>query len=198
MYYRFFYAFYMLTIPFIRENRDTVLQGLKIKNFHSPELIDQIIELDNTRRSLQVKTNELQAQMNSLSKEIGQLFKSGEREKANQVKEQTTGIKGELETLEQDLQGANEQMKELLVQVPNVPHPSVPGGNSEADNIEIRSGGTIPSLHEGALPHWELGKKYKLIDFDLGVKITAADFQYIGAWEQGCRGHSLPISWIKI
>ena len=176
MYYRFFYAFYMLTIPFIRENRDTVLQGLKIKNFHSPKLIDQIIELDNTRRSLQVKTNELQAQMNSLSKEIGQLFKSGEREKANQVKEQTTGIKGELETLEQDLQGANEQMKELLVQVPNVPHPTVPGGKSEADNIEIRSGGTIPSLHEGAQPHWELGKKYKLIDFDLGVKITGAGF----------------------
>ena len=108
----------MLTIPFIRDNRDTVLDGLKIKNFKNPELIDQIIELDNARRALQVKTNELQAQMNTLSKEIGQLFKSGEKEKANQVKEQTTGIKQELETLEQDLQGANEQMNELLVLVP--------------------------------------------------------------------------------
>ena len=176
MYYRFFYASNMLTIPFIRDNRDTVLDGLKIKNFKNPELIDQIIQLDNARRALQVKTNELQAQMNTLSKEIGQLFKSGDKEKANQVKEQTTGIKQELETLEQDLQGANEQMNELLVLVPNVPHPSVPGGNSETDNKVIRSGGTLPSLHEGAQPHWELGKKYKLIDFDLGVKITGGGF----------------------
>jgi seryl-tRNA synthetase len=166
----------MLTIPFIRENRDTVLKGLKIKNFNKPELIDQIIELDNTRRPLQVKTNELQAQLNTLSKEIGQLFKSGEREKANQVKAQTTGIKQELESLEQDLQGANEQLNELLVQVPNVAHPSVPAGTSEADNKEIRSGGTLPTLYAGALPHWELGNKYRLIDFDLGVKITGAGF----------------------
>ncbi|MCK5066339.1 MAG: serine--tRNA ligase [Bacteroidales bacterium] len=166
----------MLTIPFIKDHRDTVLKGLEVKNFKNPELIDQIIELDNKRRALQVKTNELQAQMNKLSKEIGQLFKSGEKEKANQVKEQTTGIKQELETMEQDLQRANERMNELLVQVPNVPHPSVPGGNSEADNKEIRSGGSIPSLHEGAQPHWELGKKYKLIDFDLGVKITGGGF----------------------
>jgi seryl-tRNA synthetase len=166
----------MLTIPYIRDNRDAVLKGLNVKNFPNPELIDQVIELDNTRRSLQVKTNDLQAQMNTLSKEIGQLFKSGEREKASQVKEQTTGIKQALETLEQDLQGANVQMNELLVLLPNIPHPSVPPGNSEADNKEIRSGGTLPSLHEGALPHWELGKKYKLIDFDLGVKITGGGF----------------------
>jgi len=166
----------MLTIPFIRDNRDAVLKGLKVKNYKSPELIDEIIELDNKRRSLQVKTNELQAQMNKLSKEIGQLFKSGEGEKAKQAKERTTGIKQELESMEQDLQRANEQMNELLVQVPNVPHPSVPSGNSEADNKEIRKGGNIPSLHEGALPHWDLGKKYKLIDFDLGVKITGGGF----------------------
>jgi seryl-tRNA synthetase len=166
----------MLTIPFIRENKDKILAGLKIKNFKNPEILDQIIELDNKRRTLQVTTNEMQAQMNTLSKEIGQLFKTGEREKANQVKEQTTGIKKELETLEQELQGVNEQMSELLVQVPNVAHPSVPEGKSEADNKEIRSGGSLPKLPEGALPHWELGKKYNLIDFDLGVKITGAGF----------------------
>jgi len=166
----------MLTIPYIRDNRDAVLKGLKVKNFSNPDLIDQIIELDNTRRSLQVKTNELQAQMNTLSKEIGQLFKSGEREKASQVKEQTTGIKQELETLEKNLHGANEQMNELLVLIPNVAHPSVPAGNTESDNKEIRSGGTMPSLFDGAQPHWELGKKYKLIDFDLGVKITGGGF----------------------
>jgi len=166
----------MLTIPFIRENKDSVLKGLKIKNFKHPELIDQIIELDNARRSLQVKTNELQAQMNTLSKEIGQLFKSGDQERANRIKEQTTGIKLELEKLEQDLQGTHEKINEQLVQVPNVPHPSVPAGNSEADNKVIRNGGTLPELHEGALPHWDLGKKYNLIDFDLGVKITGGGF----------------------
>lgn len=166
----------MLTIPYIRENKDRILEGLKIKNFKSPEIIDQIIDLDNTRRSLQVKTNEMQAQMNSLSKEIGQLFKSGEREKANLVKAQTTSFKKELEALEQELQAANEKMNELLVQVPNVAHPSVPEGKSEADNKKIRSGGSLPKLPDGALPHWELGKKYNLIDFDLGVKITGGGF----------------------
>ncbi len=193
MYYRFFYALIMLTIPFIRENKDAILKGLEIKNFHSPELIDQIIELDNERRSLQVKTNELQAEMNRLSKEIGQLFKSGEKEKANQVKEQTTSIKQQLETLEQDLQAANMQLNELLVQVPNIPHPSVPAGKSDADNMEIRRGGDIPKLPEGSMPHWELAKKYKLIDFELGVKITGAGFPvYRG---QGAKLQRALISW---
>lgn len=166
----------MLTIPFIRDQRDAVLAGLKVKNFKQPELIDQIIEADNMRRTLQVKTNELQSQMNTLSKQIGQLFKSGEKEEADRVKQQSTGIKKELEVLEQDLQKAGNRINDLLIQVPNVPHSSVPAGNSEADNKEIRSGGTMPSLHEGALPHWELGKKYRLIDFDLGVKITGGGF----------------------
>jgi seryl-tRNA synthetase len=193
VYYRFFYALIMLTIPFIRENRDPILKGLEIKNFHSPELIDQIIELDNDRRSLQVKTNELQAEMNRLSKEIGQLFKSGDKEKANQVKEQTTSIKKQVETLEQDLQTANLQVNELLVQVPNIPHPSVPAGKSDADNKEIRRGGDMPQLAEGSIPHWELAKKYNLIDFELGVKITGAGFPvYRG---QGARLQRALISW---
>jgi seryl-tRNA synthetase len=176
VYYRFFYAFIMLTIPYIRENKELVLKGLEIKNFNSPELIDQILALDNERRSLQVKTNELQAEMNSLSKEIGILFKSGEQEKANQVKEKTKNIKNELEKLEQDLQDRTSSLNELLIQVPNVPHPSVPAGKSDADNKEIRSGGKMPQLKEAKLPHWELAKKYKLIDFELGVKITGGGF----------------------
>jgi len=176
VYYRFFYAFNMLTIPYIRENKDKVLKGLQIKNFYHPELIDQVLELDNDRRALQSKTNELQALMNTRSKEIGQLFKSGDGDKANQLKEQTTGIKQQLEGLEREFQDANQQMNDLLVQIPNVPHPSVPAGKSEADNKEIRSGGTMPALHKEALPHWDLGKKYHLIDFDLGVKITGGGF----------------------
>lgn len=183
----------MLTIPYIRDNREAILKGLEIKNFRNPELIDQIIVLDNQRRSLQVKTNELQAEMNKLSKEIGMLFKSGEQEKANQVKEQTSSIKKEIESLEQSLQLSSSELNELLVQVPNIPHPSVPAGKSDADNKEIRSGGTTPHLAEGALPHWELAKKYKLIDFELGVKITGAGFPvYRG---QGARLQRALIAW---
>jgi seryl-tRNA synthetase len=166
----------MLTVQFIRENRDTVIERLQIKNFKQPELIDAIIERDDQRRNLQVETNERQAEMNRLSKEIGQLFKSGEHEKAKKVKEQTTRLKKELEALEKELQEATGQLNELLIQVPNIPHESVPPGNSEADNRLVRDGGTLPRLHEGALPHWELGKKYNLIDFDLGVKITGGGF----------------------
>jgi seryl-tRNA synthetase len=166
----------MLTIPYIRDNKELVLKGLEIKNFDAPELIDQILAVDNERRSLQVKTNELQSEMNRLSKEIGVLFKSGEQEKANQVKDKTKNIKKELETLEQDLQDRASTLNELLIQVPNVPHPSVPAGKSDADNKEIRSGGDMPHLQEAKLPHWELAKKYKLIDFELGVKITGGGF----------------------
>ncbi len=176
MYYRFFYAHKMLTIQFIRDSKETILEGLKIKNFKQPELIDQLISKDNERRSLQVKTNELQAEMNRLSKEIGVLFKSGEAEKANKVKEQTTAIKKEVESLEKAFQDSSVDLNNLLVQIPNVPHPSVPPGNTEADNKLIREGGAMPELDENALPHWELGTKYRLIDFELGVKITGAGF----------------------
>lgn len=183
----------MLTIPYIRDNKEAVLKGLEIKNFRTPELIDQILDLDNERRALQVKTNDLQAEMNRLSKEIGMLFKSGEQEKAMQVKDQTTSIKKELESLEQDLQQSSSGLNELLIQIPNIPHPSVPAGNSEADNKEIRSGGDMPQLAEGSLPHWELAKKYRLIDFELGVKISGAGFPVFQG--QGARLQRALIAW---
>ncbi len=176
MYYRFFYASKMLTIQFIRDNRDDVIERLKIKNFKLPELIDKIIARDNERRTLQIQTNDLQSELNRISKEIGELFKNGEQAKANKVKEQTAEVKKELETFQRDLHKAAEQLNGWLVQIPNIPHPSVPAGNSEADNKIIREGGTIPVLHDGAVPHWELGERYNLIDFDLGVKITGAGF----------------------
>jgi len=176
VYYRFFYAYHMLTIPFIRENRELVVKRLELKRFKQPELIDRIIERDNDRRTLQVKTNDLQAEMNQLSKEIGNLFKTGQQEKAKEVKQRTSSIKSELETFESDLQNANTDLHNWLVQLPNIPHETVPGGNTEADNKLIREGGKAPKLHKGALPHWELGTKYKLIDFDLGVKITGGGF----------------------
>lgn len=183
----------MLTIPHIRNHRETVLKGLEIKNFDKPELIDQILTLDDARRSLQVKTNELQAEMNKLSKEIGQLFKSGEQEKAMQVKQQTTALKRELENLEHDLQQSSSGLTELLIQVPNIPHPSVPAGKSEAENKEIRRGGDMPQLADGSLPHWDLAKKYQLIDFELGVKITGGGFPVFQG--QGARLQRALISW---
>jgi seryl-tRNA synthetase len=168
----------MLTIQFIRDSREKILEGLKIKNFNQPELIDLIISKDDDRRSLQVKTNKLQSEMNQLSKEIGLLFKSGDTAKANEVKGQTTALKKELEMLEKNFQDCTTQLNDMIVQIPNTPHPTVPPGKSEADNLFIR--GTdekkIPKLDENALPHWDLGSKYKLIDFDLGVKITGAGF----------------------
>lgn len=139
-------------------------------------MIDRIIARDNDRRSLQVKTNKLQADLNHLSKEIGVLYKKGEQEKANKVKDRTSDIKSELETFQHDLLEANNELNDLLVQVPNIPHPSVPSGKNEADNRIIREGGTMPVLHDDATPHWELGSKYNLIDFDLGVKITGGGF----------------------
>ncbi|MEN8201935.1 MAG: serine--tRNA ligase [Bacteroidota bacterium] len=166
----------MLTIQFIRENRDTVIKSLEIKNFRQIELIDKIIEGDNERRVQQVRTNEMQAEMNRLSKEIGVLFKSGQAEKAGELKKQTTQIKQELDSLERDLQKANKELNEWLVQVPNVAHHSVPPGENETENKLIRQGGTMPGLGEDALPHWDLGARYKLIDFDLGVKITGGGF----------------------
>ena len=176
MYYRFFFAFNMLTIPFIRDNRDTVIERLKIKNFKETEIVDKIIDGDNERRALQVRTNELQSELNQLSREIGVLFKKGEVDKANETKQRTAGIKKELEGFEGDLQKATEQLNEWLVLVPNIPHPSVPPGTSEADNKVVREGGSIPQLHNGAMPHWDLGVTYNLIDFDLGVKITGGGF----------------------
>jgi len=183
----------MLTIPYILQNRETVLKGLEIKNFKQPELVEQLVEVDEKRRSLQVKTNELQAEMNSLSKEIGMLFKQGEREKAEEAKQRTTSLKADRDKLEKELQSSMEELNEVLVQLPNIPHPSVPAGNSDADNVEIRSGGSNPKLHADALPHWELGKKYNLIDFDLGVKITGAGFPVFRA--KGARLQRALIAW---
>ncbi len=166
----------MLTIQFIRNNRATVLKGLRIKNFSQPDLIDKIIDRDNERRSLQVRTNELQAEMNRLNKEIGKLIRAGEEQKASQVKERTSLLKKELETHARDLQHSATDLNDWLVQIPNIPHPSVPAGNTDADNKLIRQGGAIPRLTEDALPHWDLGSKYRLIDFDMGVKITGGGF----------------------
>ncbi|MFY7671805.1 serine--tRNA ligase [Tenacibaculum sp. MEBiC06402] len=167
----------MLQVQFIRENKQTVLDGLAKRNFaNAEEILDQVLEADETRRSTQVSLDETLAESNKLSKEIGGLFKSGEVQKANILKEKTGQLKDKSKALTEELHAVTDKLQELLYQIPNVPHTSVPAGANEDDNEEVFREGTIPDLGEKALPHWELVKKYDIIDFDLGAKITGAGF----------------------
>ncbi len=166
----------MLTIPFLRDNRELIIQRLKIKNFDASSIVQNILDHDDRRRDSQSKTNDLQSEMNQISKEIGELFRNGEHEKGNQLKNKTAELKESIKDLSAEMQNAADKLQELLVQLPNIPHESVPPGKSEQDNITIREGGDKPKLSDGALPHWDLGTKYDVIDFDLGVKLTGAGF----------------------
>ena len=166
----------MLQLNTIREEKDRVLAGLKKRNFKELGLIDEIIALDEKRRSTQLALDELLAKSNTLSKEIGSLFKSGETEKANALKAETATLKDTIKTLTDTLNSTVESLNELLYRVPNIPNDLVPEGTSEADNVVVFEAGEIPNLGKDALPHWELAKKYDLIDFELGVKLTGAGF----------------------
>jgi len=166
----------MLQVPFIRENKDLVIAGLAKRNFEATSLINEVISLDEDRRRIQTELDSLLAESNSLSKEIGNLFKSGETQKANILKEKTGQIKEITKELNESLNNKIEALNQLLYKIPNVPNDIVPSGNSEEDNEEVYKEGTIPVLHAGALPHWELAKKYDIIDFELGNKITGAGF----------------------
>lgn len=166
----------MLQLNTIREEKDRVLAGLKKRNFKELALIDEIIALDEKRRSTQLALDESLAKSNTLSKEIGSLFKSGETEKANALKAETATLKDTIKTLTDTLNSTVESLNELLYRVPNIPNDLVPEGTSEADNVVVFEAGEIPNLGKDALPHWELAKKYDLIDFELGVKLTGAGF----------------------
>lgn len=166
----------MLALHYIRENKEAILEGLKKRNFDSPKKIDQILDLDKERRTQQANLDQHLAQANTLAKEIGLLFKSGETAKANELKEQTTNLKELTKKLQEELQHTALTLNELRTQIPNVPHSSVPSGSSEEDNEEIFQSGKVPDLGKNPLPHWELAQKYDLIDFELGTKITGAGF----------------------
>ena len=166
----------MLQLNTIREEKDRVLSGLKKRNFKELHLIDNIIALDEKRRATQLSLDETLAKSNNLSKEIGSLFKAGETDKANALKEQTATLKEDIKTLTDTLNTTVEQLNDLLYRVPNIPNELVPEGTSEADNVVVFEAGEIPNLGKDALPHWELAKKYDLIDFELGVKLTGAGF----------------------
>ena len=169
----------MLQVSFIRANKERVLEGLKIRNFSDEALhiIDDIFELDDIRKNSQSQNDEILAKTNQLSAEIGNLYKQGKREAAEQMKNQVAELKAQSKVLADENSEAKSKLKNLLLQLPNVPHPSVPKGNTDEDNeVYVDWQKPLPQLGEEALPHWELAKKYNLIDFELGVKITGSGF----------------------
>ena len=166
----------MLQVAFIREHREDVIKRLAKRNIDATQLIDEAISLDEERRQLQTQLDNTLAESNTLSKEIGNLYKSGKAAEANVLKEKTAQLKDDSKVLGDQLNEKSDALTNLLYKIPNVPHESVAKGNSDEDNEEIYSEGDIPKLHEGALPHWDLAKKYDIIDFELGNKIAGAGF----------------------
>ena len=166
----------MLTLQQIRDNKDTIREALKKRGIDAGPDLQNILRLDEERRGLQTELDATLARSNALSKEIGICYKNGEREKAEALKAQTGELKTAGKKLSDQLQEKATELNEALYGVPNIPHESVPAGSSEEDNEEVFKEGDIPELPDGALPHWELAKKYNLIDFELGVKVTGAGF----------------------
>ena len=166
----------MLQISYIRENKEEVLTGLKKRNFGELELVEQAIALDEKRRALQTELDEALSKSNKLSKEIGALMKEGKKEEAEAAKEQTAQYKELTKRLNAELDETTTSLTQVLYRIPNIPNEIVPEGKSAEDNLNVFQAGEIPALYEGALPHWELAKKYDIIDFELGVKLTGAGF----------------------
>ena len=166
----------MLTLKYITDNRDEVISRLAIKNYDGATIISQVVELDNLRKTTQVQVDKASAELNNLSKVIGLLFKQGKQQEADQAKEKTVELKETIKTLSDQQADVEQKLTELLVQIPNLPHASVPAGKHAEDNLTERTGGKMPDLPADALSHWDLAKKYDLIDFELGVKISGAGF----------------------
>ncbi len=168
----------MLQITFIRENRDLVVNRLAIKNFDAATIVDQSIALDETRRNTQKQLDDTLAASNKMAREIGQLFKTGKREEAEKTRAESTALKLRAKQLEQQLNEVVEDLNTRLLDLPNIPHESVPSGKTETDNELLLEEGIKPELFDNALPHWELATKYDIIDFDLGSKVSGAGFPF--------------------
>jgi seryl-tRNA synthetase len=167
----------MLLVNQIRENYSVMLAGLQKRNIHNAaNLLLQVITLDDLRKSTQTQRDQIQAEANSISKQIGILIKEGKADEVVATRARTAELKEKVKELEELFTKTDEELKALLYTIPNVPHVSVPAGKSAEDNEIVLENGTIPVLYEGKQPHWELIKKYDIIDFDLGVKITGAGF----------------------
>ena len=166
----------MLQLQVVREEKDKIINALQKRNIDAAPLLEKVLQLDEKRRTTQSLLDNTLAESNKLSKEIGMLFKSGKAQEANVLKEKTGSLKEDSKRLSEELNIAAKELQDVLYQIPNIPNDLVPAGNSEDDNEEIFKEGDIPTLDPNALPHWELAKKYDIIDFELGVKITGAGF----------------------
>ena len=166
----------MLHINKIRENKEAYITLLKIKNVDATELFNAVISLDDQRKATQQKADEFLAKGNQLAIQIGELYITGNSQEANALKEESSRIKEESKALQHKQAELENEIQNILVQIPNIPHSSVPAGKSDTDNITIKESGKIPTLMSGAKPHWELTSKYSLIDFELGNKISGAGF----------------------
>ena len=166
----------MLTINLIREQSSFVIERLKVKNFDATATVALVLDLDRRRRELQTESDSIQAGLNSLSREIGAMMKEGRKAEAESARIGIGAMKDKQKQLADTLEEVTGQMQAELVKLPNLPHQMVAPGKSAEDNVIVRSGGEIPQLHGGAVPHWDLIKKYDIIDFDLGIKITGAGF----------------------
>ena len=183
----------MLQISYIRENKDLVINGLKKRNFKESELVEEAISLDENRRLIQTKLDNALAESNKLSKEIGALMKEGKRQEAEQAKAQTADLKEQVKQYTASLEETVNSLNNILYRIPNIPNAIVPEGKTAEDNLTVFQAGEIPHLFEGALPHWELAKKYNIIDFELGVKLTGAGFPVYK--DKGAKLHRALISY---
>ena len=171
----------MLTLQLINQDPEDVIRRLAVKQFDGREPIMRIVELDKQRRALQKQRDDNAAVLNKMAAQIGALMKQGNRDEAENVKAQVAALKTANKEIDDNLTAAQDEITEILLSVPNVPYSGVPEGRTAEDNVVEKTGGKMPELGEDALPHWDLAKKYNLIDFDLGVKITGAGFPvYVG------------------
>jgi seryl-tRNA synthetase len=171
----------MLQVSYIRQNRESVLERLAIKNFNQVEVVDEVIDLDDERKKLQSDFDSMQAKINNASKEIGTQMRQGQKEEAETLKAEVAAIKTNIDPLKQKMAEVEKQLLDKLLLLPNLPSQQVPKGKTPEDNVVVKEGGTKPELVANALPHWELTTKYKLIDFELGTKVTGSGFPfYIG------------------
>lgn len=166
----------MLQLTYLRDNKEEIIESLKKRNLNATETVNEIITLDDQRKKVKGDLDEINAQSNQIAKEIGSLYKEGKQEEANEKKKLTAELKEKGAQLKITLTEITDKQTELLYQIPNVPNPKVPKGNTEDDNIIIHEEGEIPTLHKGHQCHWDLAAKYNLIDFENGVKITGAGF----------------------
>ena len=166
----------MLQINTLRENKESVIKRLAIKNIDATAVVEKILALDADRRKIQTQVEGLQAESNLIAKQVGDLYKAGKKDQGDELKAKSATLKNEIKSLDEALAEIESQQHQFIIGLPNTPHESVPHGNKPEDNLEVLRAGEIPQLPASAKPHWELAQQYNIIDFELGVKITGAGF----------------------